>query len=145
MAIVTFRSKDVIASELPLRIIDMPYIWLVMNDEFPAQGNELMVRANWISLAVVAPDGTEKRRPLGIEASPKMVEGEITMELPAAGAASFCAAALIELPLADSNIGAWPASWLPRAYATSECTESSENFDTVASSELLRIVVKIDA
>ncbi len=145
MAIVTFRSKDVIASELPLRIIDMPYIWLVINDEFPAQGNKLMVRANWISLAVVAPDGTEKRRPLGIEASPKMVEGEITMVLPAAGAASFCAAALIELPLADSNMEAWPASWLPRAYATSECTESSENFDTVASSELLRIVVKTDA
>ena len=145
MAIVTFCSKDVIASELPLRIIDMPYIWLVMNDEFPAQGNELMVRANWISLAVVAPDGTEKRRPLGIEASPKMVEGEITMVLPAAGAASFCAAALIELPLAYSNIGAWHATLFPRANATSECTESSEKFETVATIELLRVVDETDA
>ena len=140
MAIVTFCSKDVIASELPLRIIDMPYIWLVMNDEFRAQGNELVVRAKCISIAVVALEGTEQRRPLGIEASPKIVESKITVVLPAAGAVSFCAAALIELPLAYSNIGAWHATLFPRANATSECTESSEKFETVATIELLRVV-----
>jgi len=127
-------------SELPLRSMDRPYIWLVIDDAFPAQGSALTVRTNWISLAVVAPEGTEKRRALGIDASPKKVEGEIEVLLPAAGAASFCAAALMELPLADSKVGAWPASWLPRAYAARECTESSVNFETVASSELLRVV-----
>jgi hypothetical protein len=145
MAIVTFCSRDVIGSELPLRSIDIPYIWLVMDDELPAQGNALMVKANCISLAAVAPDGTEKRTPFGILDSPKKMDGDMSIVPPTAGAVSFWAAALIELPLADSMMGAWPASWLPRAYATSECTESSVNFETEASSVLLRVADEIVA
>ena len=76
-------------SELPLRSNDRPYIWLVIDDAFPAQGSALTVRTNWISPAVVAAEGTEKRRALGMDASPKKVEGEIEVLLPAAGRRVF--------------------------------------------------------